>query len=342
MGLAAAAAVGLPAIARTRVLRIGAVGGRLGVGLAGTLHAAFSAATGIAVVPAGAAADVALLPRPALLRAAHGGALLPIDPAAVPAARALDPWFLAGARGAIAGIATMAWLTGLAAAPGRIPPARWSALWTDPGLAGAVVLPDDPESGILDIVAASFFGGPAMLSDPAGVEAAIARMATLSPRVGLWSRDAAVAERALADPAGGMAAGILRHEPLGDTPTAVPAEGAPMACAFWCLPAGCADRGAAHAFLDFAADPATQGLLARRLGLLPVADFTAAGLDAESFAALASDRAFRPNFEAYDRHHALIAARWAAMRMRHGGRPGFALSPGVRFHVRFGPAAAGA
>lgn len=332
MGLVAATSVGMPALARHRTLCVRVPNGRLGDGLAEILFPAFTAATGIAVTapgPGSSTADVALSSRPRLLRAAEIAA--PIDLAHVPSADVLDPWFLAGTP--VIGLGTMAWFMGLAVGPGVSPPERWADLWSDPRLAGRIAVPRQADSTLLDVVAAVFLGGPAVLSEPDGAAAAIETVAALASRIGPCCDDEASVDRALSN--GAAAFGFRRHEPLGGAQTtAIPAEGAPMECAFWCLPSDGAQREAAHAFLDFVAHPATQGLLARRLGVLPVADFIAAGLDVETFAALSARRAIRPNFEAYVCNHDAIQSRWDAMldSSRNAGCK-FSLSPPVNFTV---------
>jgi spermidine/putrescine-binding protein len=112
---------------------------------------------------------------------------------------------------------------------------------------------------------------------------------------------------------------MLRHVPSvaeasnGPLRTVVPAEGGPMICAYWCRPARGDASGAAEAFIEAAADPSTQGTLARELGTMPVADFAAAGLSIEEFVDRAIARPIRPALETGLRPDDPLTVAWRAM-----------------------------
>lgn len=334
-GLAVAAAIGAPALARRRRVVVATIGGRLGEGLAGILHTAAMAATGLEVVaarPDDGDVDVVLQSapgsfRPALAAERYGA----IDPGLVPSAQAVASCFRVEAGERVIALGGMAWIMGLASAPDSAPPARWTDLWTDPRFAGRIALPRRADSGFLDVAAAVFLGGTAALGEVDGAKAAIERVAALAPRVGLWWRDEAAAERAVESAT--VAVSFQRHEPLGaPARTTAPTEGAPMICGFWTLRPDGPEREGAHAFLDFALHPETQGMLARRLGVLPTADFAEARLDVEAFATLTIPRAFRPNVEAYQRNGELIERLWSEMLAdAQGAFPKFALTPRVKY-----------
>jgi spermidine/putrescine-binding protein len=194
----------------------------------------------------------------------------------------------------------MAWAMGLAVDRRRgDPPESWRALWDD-GATGTLALPRGLDGALPDIAARLLFGTVAPLATSEGAAAAAAHVGRLAPRTGLWWRDPGEAEAALA--AGRVAVAMLRHVPAAATRagalrTAVPAEGGPLVCAFWCRPMGGAAPDAAGAFIEAAADPSTQGTLARALGVMPVVDFAAAGLSVETFAEVAVARPIRPAYE---------------------------------------------
>ena len=338
--VAGAAAAALAAPRRPRAagtVRVAAYGGVFERTLAERVYPAFSEAAGVTVesvpresdaawlarleasVRAGAPlADVILVERAELLRAPR--LFAPIaESAASNLARAPERLVVRDGAGAALGAPAMTWyttfVTNTQAWPE--PPASWADAW-DAKFAGALGWSRDLANGYtLEIAAAAFFGGPAVMETEAGLLRCLEKAAELKANVRLWYRDEARFDAMLL--AGELTGGQYFH----DATTAMIAHGAPLRSTFpaeggvvgvgsWCLAKGAGDAAAGHAFVDWALTPEAQTLVAERLGAAPVLPREELpGLGDAAFARVTSpNEPIVPNYRVHLEKGAWLAARW--------------------------------
>lgn len=243
-----------------------------------------------------APADLSLVVDEVLFRGNEVGLWAELDPANMAGTQSLKEGYVklndagnAYAVGALAFYTTFVTNTDYAAdAPGS-----WADLW-EPKWDGKLGIVTTPNSGLLEVTATTFFGGVDVLETREGIEKVIAKIAELKPQVSLWYRDEGQFQQSLES--GELNAGLYYHDvtmlsvwdgkPVAST---FPKEGGIVSDAYWVVPRDSKNTAAAEKFLDFMSRPATQALMARKMGVFPVVPRDSMDLTEEEFAAVGSE-----------------------------------------------------
>ena len=335
-GLAAASALGAPAIAQSRTLRIGSYGGYFEDSFKTHVYPEFTKATGIevesvtqpnsadwlvtmqnAAASGSVPADLSLYARDTMIRASRiGGILKPLGDVD---ADALDPKFLFEDSTGLVGVGAMSWFSSLVVNPNVVDaPASWAELW-DPSIYEASLgISKLFNSFFLDITAATFFDGAETLSTREGIETVIAKVAELKPNVALWWSAESQMEQAMKNE--DVIAGMYYHDVAGimaaegfPIASVFPKEGNPQDYGSWCLSELSEASEEAAEFVSFSSDPATQALMSRKIGTAPLLPQEVAGLSDEEFAAVSGTPAITPAYEAYLDNGEFIKETWDKM-----------------------------
>lgn len=242
-----------------------------------------------------APADLSLVTEEVLLRGNEVGLWAKYDPANMDTSSLIDGYVKldddskAFAVGALAFYTTFVTNTDYAAdAPGS-----WTELWEDKW-DGKVGIVTAPNSGLMEVVAKTFFGGYEIMETREGLEKIIAKIAKLKPQVSLWYRDEAQFQQSLES--GELNAGLYYHDvamlsiwdgkPIAST---FPKEGGIVSDAFWVTPRDSANVPAVEKFLSYMSRPEVQAKMARTMGVFPVVPRSATDLTDEEFSAVGSD-----------------------------------------------------
>lgn len=335
----AASALGAPAIAQQRSIKIGSYGGYFENSFKEHVYPAFTEATGIVVESvtqpnsadwlvtmqqAAAAgqvpADVSLYGRETILKASRiGGLLQPVDEASIPNATQLDTYFLFTDATGLVGVGAMSWFMSMVINPDEVePPASWADFWNSEIFASSLGVSRQFNSNILDVVAATFFEGPEVLSTEEGIAAVIAKVAELKPNVALWWSAESQMEQGMKN--GDVIGGTYYHDVASlmaadgfPIRSIFPKEGNPQNYGSWCLATGSDKAAEAMEFMSFSADPATQALMSRKIGTAPLVAKDKTDLTDAEFAAVSGTPAIKPNFEAYLNHETFMKETWEQM-----------------------------
>ncbi|MEM1313363.1 MAG: extracellular solute-binding protein [Pseudomonadota bacterium] len=334
--VAAASALGAPALASARSIKIGSYGGYFEDSFKSHVYPAFTAATGIEVesvtqpnssdwlvtmqnaATAGSVpADLSLYSRDTIVRASRIGGIL--KPLGAIQADALDDKFKYEDATGLVGVGAMSWFLSLVVNPNEVEaPASWAELWDGATYEGSLGLSKLHNSFFLDITAATFFDGPGVLSTREGIEAVVAKVAELRPNVALWWSAESQMEQAMKNE--DVIAGIYYHDVAGimaaegfPIRSVFPQEGNPQDYGSWCLATLSEKDAEAAEFISFSSLPETQALMSRMIGTAPLTTQAAAGLSDEEFAAVSGTPAITPNYEAYLDEGEFIKETWDKM-----------------------------
>lgn len=185
-GLAAASALGAPAIARSRSIRVGSYGGYFEDSFKAHVYPEFTAATGIevesvtqpnsadwlvtmqnAAASGSVPADLSLYARDTMIRASRIGGIL--RPLGAVKADALDPKFLFEDGTGLVGVGAMSWFSSLVVNPDVVEtPASWAELWDPSVYEASLGISKQWNAYFIDITAATFFDGAETLSSREG------------------------------------------------------------------------------------------------------------------------------------------------------------------------------
>ena len=337
--VAAASALGAPAIAQARSLKIGSYGGYFENSFKEFVYPEFTAATGIEIesvtqpnssdwlvtmqnaASSGAVpADLSLYARDTMIRASRiGGLLAPMDLKAMPKAEGLESKFLFTTDSGLLGVGAMAWFVSMVVNPNVVEtPASWAEFWDVSKYESSLGLNKLYNSYLLDIAAATFFDGAATMASREGIMACMDKVAELKPCVGLWWSAESQMEQAMKneDVIGGTyyhdVAGLMASEgfPIASI---FPKEGNPQDYGSWCLTEGSEKGAEAAEFIDFASLPSTQALMSRKIGTAPLLPQSGTDLTDEEFAAVSGTPAITPAYEAYLDEAEFIKEAWEKM-----------------------------
>ena len=335
-GIAAASALGAPALAQSRSIKIGSYGGYFEDSFKAHVYPAFTAATGIevesitqpnstdwlvtmqnAAASGTVPADLSLYSRDTIVRASRIGDIL--KPLGDVNADALDDDFKFTDGTGLVGVGAMSWFSSLVVNPNVVEaPTSRADFWNGETYEGSLGLSKNYNSYFLDITAVTFFGGTDVLSTREGIEAVVAKVAELRPNVALWWSAESQMEQAMKNE--DVIAGMYYHDVAGimaadgfPIQSVFPKEGNTQDYGSWCLATLSETDAEAAEFLTISSMPEKQALMSRMIGTAPLMTQEAAGLSDDEFAAVSGTPAFTPNFEAYLDEAEFIKETWDKM-----------------------------
>ena len=309
-------------------LKVGSWGGFFEEVLADKIYPEFTKATGIKVTsigtPNGDAQVVqlaqairagsipidvsALIPIP-MTRASNSDVIEPLDMKKIPNAENLvgDTAIRNNKAGAPDGAAWFFYYNILVSLQENFPktPTSWKAMW-DPANKGLVAVMAQPEiSNIIDITAATYFGGSEILQTKEGVLKVLEKVSELASNVSLWYRDEAQFQNGLET--GELPMGIYYNDVATVAQSqgikidrVFPTEGAVKNPAYWAISKGSPLIDESHEFINYTLDPETQSLLARELGSGPVIPRELTSLNDEEWALVSTEETtITPDYRLY-------------------------------------------
>lgn len=269
-------------------------------------------------------ADVSMLSGVGIQRAIKGDILVTYDPAAIPQAENLAEGYLrTDASGMVAGVGGVSWYITLVSNTDRVAdsPDSWTTFWDPKWENELALLKNAANSYLIEITAASYFGGYDILETQDGVVEVLTKLQEVKPNVKLWFRDEAQAQQAYNT--GEVSLGQFYHditvyaasqgEPLRSV---FPTEGAILDSGFWAISKTVENVAACQAFIDYMCRPAVQAELARTLGTTPTAKKETMDLTEDEYQAVGGpgpDAALRPRYEMYDEWEDWIDQQWTEM-----------------------------
>lgn len=325
---AGAATLSAPMIRRARAaqtLKVGTYGGYFKDSFDKHIYPAFTEETGIAVEsiaePTGEAwlvqletaaranqapADVSMMAQVTRLKGSNSGLWAPLDESKLPNIANLEPHFVQrNAEGQLDSVGAVSWYITLVTNTEAYPeaPTSWKALW-DPANEGKLgLLALVSNSFLLEITAATWFGGTQHLDTEEGILQAFEKLAEVKPNVALWYRDEGQFQQALE--AGEIPMGQYYHDVTGlaasqgqPVRSTFPEEGGVLDSGSWCVSKASTALEEAHVFIDYMCRPEIQAKMSRNVGTAPTVRRELLDLTDEEFAAVAS--AIPPIIPRYD------------------------------------------
>lgn len=341
LGAAAGAAVlSAPNVLRAaeRSIKVGVYGGYFKDSFDGNIFPEFTAATGIAVEsiaePTGEAwlvqlsqaaragqapADLSMMSQVAMLKGMQANLWTKLDEAKLSNFGNLLPQFVNRyADGALSGVGAVAWYITLVTNTDVYPeaPTSWAALWDPANKDRLGLLALASNSFLMEVTAATFFGGTDILSTDEGVDTVLAKLAEVKPNVRLWYRDEAQFEQALKS--GEIPMGQYYHDVTGlaaadghPVRSTFPKEGGISDSGAWALTKASKKVEEAHVFIDYMSQPSIQALMSRKVGTAPTVKRELLDLTPEEFAAVSSDIApIIPRYDLYSTRADEINQKW--------------------------------
>lgn len=317
-GLGAAAASGAltmpyirPSYAAT-TLRVSNFGGFFEEAFAQHVYPAFTKATGIEIqsIPQSGSAqflvqmaqakqagsapmDVCIGGQAEVIRGREQGLWQPFDESKLPNAGNIIPTYMFRGADGLDAVGAMAWYITLIANPDEFEtlPDSWTELWK----------PSDPRWGLqgggstvlLEITAATHFGGIEVLDTEEGIDKVLAKIAELKPQVKVWWTEEGSMQTAYQNDeiVGGMyfhdVSMIMKNE---GTPVVsiFPKEGALQGFNGWCIPVATKLVEEAHTFVNWTCTPECHQLIARNVFAAPLIERSKLDLTDEEFAMVGS------------------------------------------------------
>lgn len=336
---ALASVIGMPAIAQTRTLRVSSYGGYFEDNFKAHIFPEFTKATGIqvesitqatspdwlatmiqAAASGTAPSDVSMFSRDIMIKASRlGNVLHTLDINKIPNLARLDHDYIFGVDGTPTAVGALAWFASMVVNPEKVDiPTTWAEFWDTSKYPASLGFGKQFNSGMLDIIAATFFEGEATFATQDGIMALIEKASELKPNVALWWSTESQMEQAMKN--GDVVGGIYFHDvaqlmaadgfPIRSV---FPKEGNPQEFGSWCVSAATEKIEEAQVFIDFSCTPLAQALMSRKLGTAPVIDPTTTDLTLEEFEAVSGTPVIRYAYEAYLDNETFIKENWDKM-----------------------------
>ncbi len=268
--------------------------------------------------------DVSMLSGVGIQRAINGDILAKYRTSDIPQSENLDEGYVrTDDEGNVAGVGGVSWYITLVSNTDRVKqsPDTWAAFWDPEWREELALLKNAANSYLIEITAATYFGGYDKLETQDGVLEVLGKLQEVKPNVQLWFRDEAQAQQAYNS--GEVSLGQFYHdittyaasqgEPLRSV---FPKEGAILDTGFWSISKNTESLGACVAFVDYMCQPEIQAELARTLGTTPTAKRDTMDLTDEEYEAFSGpgpEAALRPKYEMYDEWEDWLDQKWTEM-----------------------------
>ena len=243
-----------------------------------------------------APADVSMMSQGPLQRGMTSDLWVALDEERLPNVQYVRPALVnRNPAGDLVGVGAVSWYVTLVTNTDVYPeaPTSWAELWGDhPNALGLLALPEN--SFLLEITAATFFGGTGILDTEEGILEVIEKLIELQPNVQLWYRDEGQFQQALQS--GEIPMGQYYHDVAliaaadGFPVSSVfPAEGGVLDSGSWAVTRASSMVDEAHVFIDWFSQPEVQDLVARMIGTAPTVERAFLTLSDEEFAAVSDE-----------------------------------------------------
>jgi putative spermidine/putrescine transport system substrate-binding protein len=325
--IVAAAALAMAAgTAAAQTLKIAVYGGYFQDSFDAHIFPRFTEETGISVesiaAPTGAAwlvqletaaragqapADVSMMSQTSLLRGMTSDLWVALDESRLPNLQYVRPALVnRDADGDLVGVGAVSWYVTLVTNTDVYPeaPTSWAEMWGDHrNSLGLLALPEN--AFLLEITAATFFGGTDILDTEEGILQVVDKLTELQPNVQLWYRDEGQFQQALQS--GEIPMGQYYHDVTGIAAaegfpvlSTFPAEGGVLDSGSWAVTRASSMVDEAHVFIDWFSQPEIQDLVARMIGTAPTVEREFLSLSDEEFAAVSDESSpIVPRYDMY-------------------------------------------
>jgi len=248
-----------------------------------------------------------------------GQLFAPLDPADLPNLANIPEFLLHRKEdGAIDAVPVLAWYTTFVTNSDMYPeaPTSWADAW-DPKFEGQLGWGGEAESSyLIDIVAATFFGGRQIMETREGLLQCMEKAIELKNNVKLWYRDEGQFQAQLQS--GELNGGQYYHDvtqvmildgfPMRST---FPKEGGVIDFGSWGLLTSSTNTDAANQFINYTIDPSVQSTITRNMWTAPVVPRDLTDLTDEEFNLAASEiPPIVPFYDAYVKDGDWIAEKW--------------------------------
>ena len=324
-----------------RTLRIGTFGGVFEEAFVKNIFPDFTSATGIEIksVPTPSAdawytqletaakanqapTDLSMMAQIPMLRGQASELWTPFDLEKIPNAKYLKSNFIHRyPDGRVDGIGAASWYITFVTNKTKHPsePTTWTEMW-DEQYRNQLGMNALPTGGfLLDITAATFFGGSNILETKDGILKVMNKAAEIKPNVKLWYRDEAQFQQSLET--GELAMGQYYH----DVSVLAGRQGKPIRSTFvkegvindsgcWVMSRPSQKLEEAYVFMNYMCQPTIQAKLSRNVGVAPVVERKDLDLTNDEFSAVASEaKPITPAYRTYVENGDWISQKWTEM-----------------------------
>ena len=269
-----------------------------------------------------APADVSMMAQVPRLKGQNSRLWAPLDESAIPNSGNLPDHFVHRYDdGSISGIGAVSWYITLVTNTDSHPdaPDSWKALW-DPANADSIgLLALVTNSFLLEITAATWFGGTAVLDTEEGILKVMDKLAEVRPNVRLWYRDEGQFQQALET--GEIPMGQYYHDVTGlaasdgkPVRSTFPLEGGVLDSGSWSVSKASERIDEAQVFIDYMCQASIQSKLSRFVGTAPTIRRELTDLTDEEFGAVASDiPPILPRYDIYNARGDWLNQKWSEL-----------------------------
>ena len=335
------AVLSAPSILRAQgtTLKVGTYGGYFQESFDKHIYPDFTAATGIAIESIGeptgeawlvqlqqaararqAPADVSMMAQVARIKGERSELWAKLDEAKMPNVANLPDHFVHRyADGSLNGTGAVSWYITLVTNTETYPeaPTSWKAFWDSANADKLGLMSLASNSFLLEITAATHFGGTDILKTEEGIQQVLTKLAEVKPNVRLWYRDEGQFQQSLET--GEIPMGQYYHDVTGlaasqgkPVRSTFPEEGAVLDSGSWVVSNASQMLDQAQVFIDYMAQPAIQAKLSRMVGTAPTVARELTDLTPEEFAAVSSEKPpILPQYEIYVDRGDWINQQWS-------------------------------
>jgi putative spermidine/putrescine transport system substrate-binding protein len=269
-----------------------------------------------------APADVSMMAQVARLKGQESNLWQAYDVSKLPNASNLLPQFVQKyPDGRTCGVGAVAWFITLCTNTKVYPqaPTSWAELWNPAQKDRLGLLALVSNSFLLEITAATFFGGLKVLDTEDGTMQCFRKLSEVKPNVKLWYRDEGQFQAALQ--AGEVPMGQYYHDVTGlaasqghPVRSTFPKEGGVNDSGSWAVTKASKAIDEAHVFINYMCRPDIQAKLSRNVGTAPTVPRDLAGLSDKEFAAVSSDvTPIIPRYDIYLKRSDWLNQKWTEM-----------------------------
>lgn len=338
---AGVAVLSMPSLLRAQgaALKVGTYGGYFQESFDKHIYPDFTAASGIAVESIGeptgeawlvqlqqaararqAPADVSMMAQVARIKGERAELWAKLDESKMPNVANLPDHFVHRyADGALNGTGAVSWYITLVTNTETYPeaPTSWKALWDSANADKLGLMSLASNSFLLEITAATHFGGTDILKTEEGIQQVLTKLAEVKPNVRLWYRDEGQFQQSLET--GEIPMGQYYHDVTGlaasqgkPVRSTFPEEGAVLDSGSWVVSNASQMLDQAQVFIDYMAQPAIQAKLSRMVGTAPTVARELTDLTDDEFAAVSSEKPpILPQYEIYVDRGDWINQQWS-------------------------------
>jgi len=270
-----------------------------------------------------APADVSMMAMGPMLRGQKRNLWTPLDLAKLPNHKnLLAPFVHRYPDGRVDGIGAVSWYITLVSNTNVFPqaPKSWAEMWAPDKKDRLGLLALATNSFLLEITAATFFGGTKILDTKEGIIKVLDKLAEIKPNVKLWYRDEGQFQQALQS--GEIPMGQYYHDVAGlaaadghPVRTTFPKEGGVMDSGVWAVTKASKKLEEAYTFMNYMSRPDIQAKMSRKVGTAPTVKRELTDLTDAEFSSVSS--AIPPIIPRYDIYFELygdwINTKWTEM-----------------------------